>query len=449
MSQQLNDDFNIDPLTTSGTELASILNRLNSAVLSMQSGTSRPSYAVQGFKWLDITADLNIEKFYTGSTDLSILEYDTTNNVAQINGGAGFTDKTKAIKHKTSSTALAIPLSTDMQAGEFFLNTADKKLYFKDSTGAVQSFVLGYTKAEADAKISSITAGFKNLIINGGFDIWQRGEDVTITAQSYVADRWEFTRGGADLQIRKSTRSITSAAKYQCEIVATSASVGHIMRTKLEDVSQIIDGEDYTIAFDVLYSSGITVANNTLKLYRVFDDGGTTPNQEIGSLTFDITTSRVRQKLTFTAPTSSFVYSTAGINSHILVEFTFTGGVTQNLLIGEIQLEKNSDATSFEQRPVGLESSLCRRYYWRGVLAGNGYGRRYGLSGSPYTTGSVLFQSEMRAVPTINTITAPTYENASGIGFIATKDGFEARVSVSSNGAYRAYEGIYEADAEL
>ena len=141
MSQQNSTDFDIDPTTTSGTELAGILNRLNSAVLSMQSGTSRPAYAVQGFKWLDITDTVNLEKFFTGSTDLSILQYDTVNNVAEVNGGAGFTDKTKAIKHKVSAVATTVPVAGDVQAGEILVNNADKKLFFKDSSGIIREIL--------------------------------------------------------------------------------------------------------------------------------------------------------------------------------------------------------------------------------------------------------------------------------------------------------------------
>src|SRR5262245_45022728 len=53
MSQQLPDDFPIDPTTTSGDELAEILNRMNAAMQSTNSGATAPSSTYPGMQWLD------------------------------------------------------------------------------------------------------------------------------------------------------------------------------------------------------------------------------------------------------------------------------------------------------------------------------------------------------------------------------------------------------------
>ena len=139
MSQQNNNSFPIDPFTTSGVELAEALNELNESNNSMQSGTSRPDYAVQGFKWLDITAAKNIEKMYTGSVDLSIIEYDTVAEKAIVNGGESFADKSRSIIHKFSKVAGVLPLVANMVEGEFYLNSADKRIFFLDALGALGS----------------------------------------------------------------------------------------------------------------------------------------------------------------------------------------------------------------------------------------------------------------------------------------------------------------------
>ena len=46
---------------------------------------------------------------------------------------------------------------------------------------------------------------------------------------------------------------------------------------------------------------------------------------------------------------------------HQDVRFDFESG--KNFIIGNVQLEEGSVATPFEQRPYGLELSLCQRYY--------------------------------------------------------------------------------------
>ena len=59
------------------------------------------------------------------------------------------------IKPKKSETASSIPSTSDLATGEIALNTADQKIYTKDSNGAiivVGSGVGGATTAYVDAK---------------------------------------------------------------------------------------------------------------------------------------------------------------------------------------------------------------------------------------------------------------------------------------------------------
>ena len=59
------------------------------------------------------------------------------------------------IKPKKSETASSIPSTSDLATGEIALNTADDKIYTKDSNGAiivVGSGVGGATTAYVDAK---------------------------------------------------------------------------------------------------------------------------------------------------------------------------------------------------------------------------------------------------------------------------------------------------------
>jgi len=53
MAQQTTGDFDIDPATDSGTELAGFLNRMNAAELSMHSGSTAPAYKLNNMLWMD------------------------------------------------------------------------------------------------------------------------------------------------------------------------------------------------------------------------------------------------------------------------------------------------------------------------------------------------------------------------------------------------------------
>ncbi|RLC07785.1 MAG: hypothetical protein DRI24_24335 [Deltaproteobacteria bacterium] len=79
MSQQPDSDFDIDPTTTSGADLAGILNRLNDALLTMRSGSQRPTSIQVGTMWLDTAnAAVHYVKYYVAvDTDIVLYAIDT------------------------------------------------------------------------------------------------------------------------------------------------------------------------------------------------------------------------------------------------------------------------------------------------------------------------------------------------------------------------------------
>ena len=108
-----------------------------------------------------------------------------------------------------------------------------------------------------------------------------------------------------------------------------------------------------------------------------------------------------------------------------------------------IQLEQGSIATPFEQRPIGLELSLCQRYYEVGSAridayspAGNGIGYR------------VQFKQTKRVVPTL------TYSVGSAINItvydarLPTIDGLYWYATANAAGS-STWDGTWNASAEL
>ena len=70
-------------------------------------------------------------------------------------------------------------------------------------------------------------------------------------------------------------------------------------------------------------------------------------------------------------------------------------------MITNIQLEEGSVATPFEQRPYGLEMSLCQRYYE--VLPLNDYPWAY-VAFDANTVCSMNFKTVKRTTPSITTL---------------------------------------------
>jgi hypothetical protein len=77
MAQQPITDYPIDPVVTSGTQLADILNRTNQVLNSGNSGTSRPTMITTGGLWVK-----------TGGTELELYMFDGTTDIL-ISGPSG------------------------------------------------------------------------------------------------------------------------------------------------------------------------------------------------------------------------------------------------------------------------------------------------------------------------------------------------------------------------
>jgi len=266
---------------------------------------------------------------------------------------------------------------------------------------------------EADLK-----SGRKNLIINGGFDVWQRGTSTTASAGNrYLADRWclvsgtgtssasrqEFTQGQTD---------IPSNPKYYHRItVATLGNYTHF-DNRIEGVTQS-NGKTMTLSFWAKASSSTLLG---LELTQTF---GGTPEINGGENNifttgegFALTTTWQKFTLTHTLP--SFSGETLTDNNRFTVRFVpssdssfqarwggqaFIGDVD----IAEVQLELGSVATDFEHRSYGEELALCQRYYTK-LHHGNNSGYRFHIqSTSSYPT---IYQAafnlpvSMRATPT-------------------------------------------------
>ena len=70
MAQSLLTDFPIDPVTTSGTQLADILNRWHQAVGSNNSGATRPGTVTAGGTWVQTGPGTQLQlMWFDGTTD--------------------------------------------------------------------------------------------------------------------------------------------------------------------------------------------------------------------------------------------------------------------------------------------------------------------------------------------------------------------------------------------
>jgi len=214
--------------------------------------------------------------------------------------------------------------------------------------------------------LSSPVTSYKNKLINGEFDIWQRGTSFS-TSNAYTADRWVIV-GASGQTVSVSQQSFTPGAApvsgYEGTFFARLAWSGTPSGTywftqRVEDV-RTLAGQTVTLSFWAKASS--TTSAFTPMFEQNFGSGGSSIVGTTGSA-ITLTTSWQRFTQTFSIPSISG--KTIGTSSYLEVRpLVGSTAVTGNSIdIWGVQVEKGSIATEFEQRFINDELRMCQRYY--------------------------------------------------------------------------------------
>ena len=217
-----------------------------------------------------------------------------------------------------------------------------------------------FTQTEVTSAITAgdtaARAGRKNFILNGGFDVWQRGTSLT-AASSYLADRW--VNGTSEAQSRQAftvgqTEVDGNPTYYHRSGGGGSAYYG--LDHKIENVGTL-SGKEVTLSYWMKGSSAFT---NAPYRSQNFGSGGSS-GVEAALSTSSITTSWVRYTHTFTFPSISG--KTVGASSFSQLN-VFRANIANIVVdIANVQLELGSVATDFEHRSYQEELLLCEWYF--------------------------------------------------------------------------------------
>ena len=320
-----------------------------------------------------------------------------------------------------------------------------------------------------------------NAIINGNFDIWQRG--TSFTGSEYGADRWVHTRTGTTHTATRRAftlgqTDVPGEPTYFIRTVVSSvagATNRSNLQQRIEDV-RTFAGQQVTVSF---WAKVNATKNIAIEIEQHFGTGGS-PSAfvtAIGVTKVSIGTSW--QKVTVTASIPSISGKTLGSNGDSSLRFTiwFDAGSTYNARtdslgqqsgtfeIAQVQVEPGDVATTFERRPIGTELALCQRYYQKsyslntspGTITNDGY-IYYGYMGAGANNGAapVRMQPILRDIPTVtiynpvtgasNSARRGTTGNATPIVSGIADSGFIVAVAGASNNNWSFH---YIASAEL
>jgi hypothetical protein len=228
-------------------------------------------------------------------------------------------------------------------------------------------------------------AGFRNAIINGNFDHWQRG--TSFTGNEYGADRWFHNRVGTTHTVSRQAftlgqTAVPSEPAYFCQTVVSSvagASNFSALFQRIEDV-RTFAGQQVTVSFWAKADASKPIAT---ELLQVFGTGGSPSSSitAIGTTKTTLTTSWQKITVTVTVPSISGKTLGSDGNSALSLRIWFDAGSSFNALtdtlgqqsgtfdIAQVQIEAGPVATPFERRPIGTELALCQRYFQIGTYA--------------------------------------------------------------------------------
>lgn len=305
--------------------------------------------------------------------------------------------------------------------------------------------------------------GFRNKLINGNFDIWQRGTSAASAVNNiYLADRWRTNGAGSTTVISRQAFTLgQTTVPYEPEffhrVVVTSVA-GAANFTKLsqriEDV-RTFAGRDVIIGF---WAKADAAKNIAVEILQSFGTGGA-PSADISAI--GVTTkslSTAFQFFTVTVSIPSISGKTLGTNNDDFLElnFWFEAGANFNARtnslgqqsgtfdIAQVQMEAGTSTTPFELLPPDKILSACQRYC---VTLGREGSGTLVLGG--YCTGAIAFATfyapvSLRDVPvwnggTLRVVTAAGVVNASSILLAVTGNAIVVSANQVNTSGHSAY----------
>jgi hypothetical protein len=248
----------------------------------------------------------------------------------------------------------------------------------------------------------------RNRIINGAFDVWQRGGGGFVATDGmYTADQWRYSQTGAGgthtvTRVDQPTGSTLIAGmnpRYYLRLSNTviGSATAQIIGQRIEDV-RTLAGQECTLS---AWIKG-TATGVTAKAVQNFGTGGSPSSAVTTTLgTATPTTSWVRLHVHFTMPSLSG--KTIGTAEDSFVEIQFDCGSSLGTLdLWGVQLEQNTTQTAFEMENVSQTLQKCQRYFIR-LASGNNQTVSVGFANSSTTFYTVLyFPNTMRKTPVLS-----------------------------------------------
>lgn len=260
-------------------------------------------------------------------------------------------------------------------------------------TGAVTGASLAITGGVDNAELGADVAR-RNLLVNGGFEIWQRGAGAFTSDAVYTADRWLIQLGASStISVSRNSANADAGSLY-CAAITYTHSATSYLRQKIEDHYQLRSRS-------VTFSCRIATATASAVRLSLYDDvtGHTMSSYHTGGGTWE------------TLSASATISATATqVRVYIWIEASTTVYADNAMLV------MGSIAATYAPLQPAEELSRCHRYYevFGGTAVYEGLANGFCSS----TTAAICIRPFVQkgGTPSFNIGTAANYAVDNGVG---------------------------------
>jgi hypothetical protein len=227
----------------------------------------------------------------------------------------------------------------------------------------------------------NFTGAYRNKIINGDFDFWQRGTTQSVFGYG-SADRWlSGPLGSTNVMSRQAFTAgqtdVPGEPTFFCRNVVTSvASASNLVRTeqRIEDV-RTLAGKTATLTF---YAKADAPRPMSTSLVQSFGTAGSASIATIGVNKVTLQTTWQKFSYSFVVPSIAGKTLATDGTHYLGVRFWFDAGSSQDALtnflgqqsgtfdiahVSLVEGDATGETEPFEQRHNAQELALCLRYY--------------------------------------------------------------------------------------
>lgn len=256
----------------------------------------------------------------------------------------------------------------------------------------------------------------RQALINGNFDVWQRGTSVAGGAATYTADRWLFSTGSGQAHTITQQTAGLNGSTYSCRVQRTAGQLAsnNEFYYAMETTDSIkLRGNKLTLSFWAKCGANFSVPSSLLPVAIVTGKG---TDQKVAS--FTTSADAIAENKTLTTSWQKFTLTTtAAIASDITqIGLRFsnytdgTAGANDWFEITQVQLCAGDVALPFMPKSYEEELRACMRYCKVFSSAGS-EGVGFGWANQTTTAKISIPISTMRIIPDL-TATAADWQLA-------------------------------------